>query len=307
MKLQLSHSHGESVTVSFRNVPLFRYVYQSEVGIEESPKPYFHPVRTLSGNCLTNFRPNDHPWHHALCHTITRVGEANFWGGPSYRQEGGYQFRGDNGRQVHREWANLELTGDGRAVLDERLDWATADGRVLLAEARGLTASVAPDESAWTLGLSSTLKNTSGGPLDLGNYHSSFGLKGSHYTGWLMRLSRDYLFCDFDSEVGLMGEGGLSGVDQVHGAQARWVALAGRHDTTLDRTTTIFVDDSPAGPVHWFVRDKLPAVGFSFQHDRDLRLEAGAELKLRHRLIFAEGALKAEAIVDRVRAEAGTL
>lgn len=299
-QLHLSHLHGDSITVRYGDCELFRYVYCSQVAAEESPKPYFHPLRTLSGNCLTNFRPNDHPWHHALCHTISRVGEVNYWGGPSYRPEGGYEFRGDQGRQVHRAWTRLALDGDV-PTMEEALEWVGPDGTVQLREARNLEVSVRPDASAWSLRFVSTLTNVSGVDLDLGNYHSSFGLEGSHYTGLLMRMARDYLFCDFDSEVGIMGEGGRKGVDQVHGVQGRWVALAGRHDTTLDRTTTIFVDDSPGGPVHWFVRDKLPAVGFSFQFDQDQCLKAGADLVLDHRLIMAEGALDAqgvEALVD---------
>ncbi len=294
-QLQLSHSQGESITVSYGKCELFRYVYCSDVAAEESPKPYFHPVRTLSGNCLTNFRPNDHPWHHALSHTITRVGEVNYWGGPSYRAEGGYQFRGDQGRQVHRDWTRLELTGDG-PVIEEALEWVAPDGSVQLKEVRELEVSVLDDQSAWSLRFASRLTNVSGAALALGNYHSSFGLEGSHYTGLLMRMARDYLFCDFDPEVGVMAEGGLRGMEAVHGVRAKWVALAGRHDTTLDRTTTVFIDDSPAGPVHWFVREKLPAVGFSFQFDQDQSLGAGADLVLDHRLIMAEGALDAEGV-----------
>ena len=303
MTLQLSHTHGESVTVSHRDRPLLRYVYRPDVPAVESPKPYFHPVRTLSGNCLTNLRPNDHPWHHALCHTITRVGEVNFWGGPSYRAEGGYQFRGDQGRQEHREWSELGLTPQGGVRMEEQVDWVNPEGRVLLEEKRSLAVTVEGDETAWTLGFSSTLSNVSGEPLDLGNYHSSLGLKGSHYTGLLMRMTREYVFPCGDKQMRILGAGGLSGVEQVHGARVNWVALAGRHDTTLDRTTSIFVDDSPGNPVHWFVRDTLPAVGFSFQFDEDKHLEADGELVLRHRLIFAEGALEAEAIEALVRRE----
>jgi hypothetical protein len=298
-QLQLSHAHGDSITVRFGDRELFRYVYCSKVGADESPKPYFHPVRTLSGNSLTNFRPNDHPWHHALCHTISRVGEVNYWGGPSYRQESGYQFRGDQGRQVHRAWTRLALDGD-EPVMEEELEWVGPDDSVQLSETRKIMVSVRPDESAWTLRFCSRLTNVTGAELALGNYCSSFGLKGSHYTGLLMRMARDYLFCDFDEQVGIMGEGGLKGVDQVHGVQARWVALAGRHDTTLDRTTTIFVDDSPTGPVHWFVRDKLPAVGFSFQFDQDRNLETDSDLVLDHRLIMAEGALDAPGVAALV-------
>ena len=39
---------------------LFRYVFRPETSADESPRPYLHPVCTLSGAELTTFRPNDH-------------------------------------------------------------------------------------------------------------------------------------------------------------------------------------------------------------------------------------------------------
>lgn len=300
MNIQLVHELGESVSARFRDRTLFRYVYQPDLPVEQSPKPYFHPVCSLSGNRLSNLSPNDHPWHHALCHTITRVGDVNFWGGPSYREEGGYQFRNDNGRQVHRGWTRLE-PGDRSVSLEHQLEWVDPDESVLLMEARGMDATVLDDESAWVLAFSSNLRNVAGRALDLGNYHSSFGLAGSHYTGLLMRMTREYVFPCGDAQMQILAAGGLVGVDAVHGANVRWAALTGRHDESLDRTTSIFIDDSPGQPVHWFVRDQLPAVGFSFQYDRDQRLEADEELVLRHRLIFAEGALDVERIEGLVR------
>jgi len=299
--MNIQHEHGEAVTVGFRDRMLFRYVYSPDTPADQAPKPFFHPVHTLSGNCLTNLRPNDHPWHHALCHTITRVGEANFWGGPSYREDGGYQFRDDNGRQVHREW--LTLGKDERsASLEHRLDWIDFGGATLLEEIRGIGAAVVEGDAAWVLTFSSNLRNVAGRHLDLGNYHSSFGLAGSHYTGLLMRMTREYVFPCGDPKMQILAAGGLVGVDAVHGANTHWAALSGRHDESLDRTTTIFVDDSPGQPVHWFVRDKLPAVGFSFQYDRDHRLEVDEEIVLRHRLIFAEGALEPDQIEALVSA-----
>ena len=41
---------------------LLRYVYRPDTAPDESPRPYAHPVNTLAGEGLTNFRPNDHRW-----------------------------------------------------------------------------------------------------------------------------------------------------------------------------------------------------------------------------------------------------
>ncbi|MBI2497332.1 MAG: PmoA family protein [Opitutae bacterium] len=32
-------------------------------------KPYFHPLQTVDGRCLTQVSPKDHPWHYGLWHS----------------------------------------------------------------------------------------------------------------------------------------------------------------------------------------------------------------------------------------------
>src|SRR5690349_22298379 len=83
---QLVHNSREGVVELLHDgKQLFRYVYDvSGVDLYESPKPYFHPVRTLAGNEVTIFRPHDHVWHKGIQMTLTDVGGANFWGGPTY-------------------------------------------------------------------------------------------------------------------------------------------------------------------------------------------------------------------------------
>lgn len=270
------HHHVEIATAG--GVLLWRYVYAPGTPANESPRPYAHPVCSLAGDTLTNFRPNDHPWHHALSLTLTSVDGVNFWGGPSHRAADGYQWRNDQGAQVHRAW--VALTPER---LEETLDWCDPKtGRVLLHERRVLQTALA--ENAWTLRWSSELLNVLGHDLVLGNYHALGGLAGSHYTGLQFRGARELLDAHGDAAIGITAEGGRTGETAVHGADARWMEWACQHDGTLRRTRIRF--ENPASPIPWFVREKNPLAAFAFHRGDVQRLGAGGVLRFEHLLTF---------------------
>lgn len=259
---------------------LMRYVFRPDTPADESPRPYAHPVRTRAGEVLTNLRPNDHRWHHGLSLTLTRAGGANFWGGPSYRKADGYQWRADHGVQRHRAWTGLSPERLAQAV-----DWVDAAGRVVLSEARELRPALS-GATGWTLRWTSQLENVSGQDLVLGNYHSSEGLAGSHYTGLQFRGARDLLDEHGDKAIGLEADGGLEGEKAVHGTRARWVAWRGQKDGSQRRVRVTLADES--GGVHWFVRRGLPLAVFSFHLDQDRVLRPGEKLVLDHTLTFTD-------------------
>ena len=257
---------------------LWRYVYAPATPAHESPRPFAHPVCSLAGDVLTNLRPNDHPWHHALSLTLTSVDGVNFWGGPSHRAADGYQWRGEHGAQVHRQWRALEP-----ARLAEALDWCEPQsGRILLHEHRVLQTALAADH--WTLHWTSELLNVAGHDLVLGNYHASGGLAGSHYTGLQFRGARDLLDDHGDATIGIRAEGGLAGEAAVHGAPTRWMEWSCQHDGSLRRTRIRF--ENPGAPLPWFVRAKNPLAAFAFHREKEYTLSAGATLRLDHRLTF---------------------
>ncbi len=64
--VQLVHTLDSHVDLLFGDTRLFRYVYCPDTPAVESPKPYFHPLRTLAGETVTCFRPHDHLWHTGL-------------------------------------------------------------------------------------------------------------------------------------------------------------------------------------------------------------------------------------------------
>ena len=82
MNMTLVHRLHDYVEVSYRERPLFRYVYEPTTAPNEAPKPYFHPLHTLAGNVVTLARPHDHLWHTGRCARTTWSGNAGWTGGP---------------------------------------------------------------------------------------------------------------------------------------------------------------------------------------------------------------------------------
>ncbi len=121
----------------------------------EAPKPYLHPVRTLSGGLVTDYRPNDHRWHKGLAScTASAPVRARTCGAATptctarvtsrcrerRRLDGPRGLRGGVGAE-----------GD-RAVIAERLTWHPHDGSLWAEEERRIEVrDVDPDAGSWTL------------------------------------------------------------------------------------------------------------------------------------------------------------
>lgn len=257
---------------------LWRYVFAPDTAANESTRPYAHPVQTLAGDVVTNFRPNDHPWHHALSLTIASVDGVNFWGGPSHRAADGYQWRTDHGVQRHLAWMHC-----APEHLKHTLEWVEArDGRVLLRETRTLRTTLV--EGGWALRWKSEMQNAAGRGLVLGNYESLGGLVGSHYTGLQFRGARELLDQHGDATIGITDDAGRKGEAAVHGARGSAIEWSCQHDGSLRRTRIRF--ENLTGPIPWFVRAGYPLAAFPFHKERAVELAADASLLLDHRLSF---------------------
>ena len=273
---------GKSVEIHRRGGGLIlRYVVVPETPPTEAPRPYAHPVCTLKGECLTLFRPNDHPWHHALSFTLTSVSGHNFWGGPSYRKEDGYVHRGDQGSQLHEAWIERSPERIAHSLL-----WkAGRGGEVLLREERSLGFRL-ESENAWSLRWQSSLKNVSGRLLVLGHYRAPEGLVGSHYSGLQFRGARDLLDDHGDASIGIFAEGDRQGETAIHGVPLTWMEWRGQRDETLRRVSIRFENGS--GPLHLFVRRNYPLAAFPPHFDEVLMLPADGNLSMDHTLTFSD-------------------
>jgi len=281
-ELHLQHDSGHSVAVLAGDRLLLRYVYQPTTDLTESPRPYLHPVNSLQGDTLTNFRPNDHPWHHALSLTLNQVSGVNFWGGPTCARADGYQWRNDHGLQRHQDWKRLEAAGS-RATLAHTVAWIRLE-KTYFQEERNLVVDVDESAGSWSLQWSSRLVNVSGQALSLGNPHSQGGMEGSHYSGLQFRGARELLDDHLDPLIKVVAEGGIEGIKAVHGVPARWMEWHGQLDETLRRVVIRFENNT--GPLPWFVRRNYPLAAFPVEFDRNRDVPADGVIELNHTLTF---------------------
>ena len=130
---------------------LFRYIYEPDMPQSESPKPFFHPIRTLAGDLITNYRPHDHLWHKGIQMTIAHLDDQNFWGGASYRRGQGYVDLPNNGSQRHDSWESIEVD-DNRFAATEKLSWITQAGEHWIDETRRIGVdALDADAGYWAL------------------------------------------------------------------------------------------------------------------------------------------------------------
>ncbi|MCF3650260.1 PmoA family protein [Synoicihabitans lomoniglobus] len=256
---------------------LWSYAYRPGTPANESPRPFMHPLHTRHGDVLTNWRPNDHPWHHGLSFTLTSVNGVNFWGGPSHRAADGYQWRQDHGVQQHDEWL---LKTPARLV--QRLTWLDSqpDAAVVLTEERTLATTLRDD--GWTLQWISRLTNPGSFDLRCDNYHSLGGLDGSHYSGLQFRGARGLLDQHGDATIRVVGEGGQTELEALHGHTSNWVEWHAQHDGSLRRTRLRF--ESKSGPLPWFVRPNDPMVAWAPHRENAWIIPAGETRELDHEL-----------------------
>lgn len=293
MTLRLMHALGESVEARDGRDLLFRYVYEARVDASESPKPYFHPLRTLAGEEVTLFRPHDHPWHTGLAMTSAYLSGENFWGGPTYVRGKGYQWLENQGMIRHDDWC--EIRGEG-SFLKERLSWISHGGETWIEEERGISVGgIYPSEGFWSLDLSFRLKNVTERSLTFGS-PTTEGRPAAGYGGLFWRGPRSF----DDGEI--LAADGLEGPETM-GRTSPWLAYIGLHDGTGRASTVLFLD-SPTNvrfPGKWFVRnDPYACASCSFMFDEEYVLEPEEELSLDYRVVLGDGRWSRARIEDYV-------
>lgn len=279
------HEIGTSLSVSEGDVELFRYTYQPDIPAFECPAPYFHPLRTLAGDVVTGNRPHDHPWHKGLAMTVSHLSGQNFWGGVSWVTGQGYQVLDNVGTLRHRGFAGLADDG----AFTEQVDWITSGGERWIDETRGVAVrDVDPAGGSWTLEFGTELRNVRGAALEFGS-PTVFGREMAGYCGFFWRGPRS-----FTGGAALASDGAGTMAER-----SGWLAFTGRHDETLTSSTLVFVDhpDNPDYPAIWFVRtEPIPVVNPSLAFFEPRELADGDVLRLRYRVVIADGAWDAARI-----------
>ena len=283
---RLIDSDGRSLQLSHAGTELFRYVYRPDDPQVESPRPYFHPVRTLGGDPVTGYRPADHVWHKGIAWSLPNVGPENFWGGPTFQRGYGYRQLPNNGRIRHEEFTTAAVT-DGVLRVDEQLTWITQEGETWLQELRQIGARVLPGTEAWLLAFRTTLRNVRGAIITFGS-PTTAGRDNAGYGGLFWRGPASFSPGRVITSTG-------TGRDEYMGWRGRWLAFSGRHDG--DRASTLVFRDAPSNvghPTMWFVRSEpfacvCPAPFFA----AEFMLADGQSLHLRYDIAVADGELPA--------------
>ncbi|MBT3482153.1 MAG: hypothetical protein HN457_12065 [Opitutales bacterium] len=301
MNLTSEYIEDKTLRVRYGDLILFDYVYRPDTNKQYCPRPYFHPIRALSGDVLTNLRPADHPWHQGLSLTMSSVNGMNFWGGHTYSKETGEYANIDNvGTQLHRDWVDEKALENGYAWT-ETLDWIGPQRQQVFTETRTLIVrDIDPEIGLWRLVWESEITNTLGETIYHNSYNSGEGLEGSGYTGLFLRMSRGFdrtgthIFDGKDIpewDDYHDGETILDSPDQLNGWQSSRLAYQGIFDTSLNGCLLLCEDltENPPYTHHWFCRPQFPCLAWSTAYHDTNTIGIGETFNLKHSLGIANG------------------
>ncbi|WP_286260345.1 PmoA family protein [Streptomyces graminofaciens] len=263
---------NDSLVLRVAGRPVGRYLTRSELPARLSPRPYLHPVTTLSGTAVTELSPADHLHHLGVGVAVPDVEGYNFWGGRTYVQGQGPTELDNHGSQRHTAFQLRDPDG-----FVEELRWV-ASGIELLRERRTVAATELTD-TAWALDFTFSLTNITGEPVSIGSPATN-GRPGAAYGGFFWRARKE-------AEPPRVFTAESEGEPEVHGTRADWLALAGGDWTLVFAGAT---DTTRRDP--WFVRaDEYPGVGSSLAHDERVPIEPGETLVRRVVTVVADGRL----------------
>lgn len=237
----------------------------------KQPKTYFHPLATLEGQVLTEFEPEDHPWHRGLWWSWKFINGLNYW---------------EEDRQTHASEGVNELTHakvmrgvDFAAQAELHFSYHPPGKPPVMTEIRKLSIN-RPDSDGrywidWTstftvgdapvkLDRTPTLRE---GGVDFGGYAGLSLRFPVGLTGWSYRTSE-----------------AAKSATNGHGKSARWVDFSGKN-------AGISVFDHPDNmrhPTPWYLSEKPELIYLSpaVLLNESLTLAAQQSIKLTYRIMI---------------------
>lgn len=276
---------GQELIAELGGVEVFRYVYRPDMPQLEAPRPYFHPIRTLDGEVVTDYRPDDHVWHKGISMTVSDLSGENFWGGGSYRKPPGeYVQLPNNGSMRHLEFdAPRAAHRKVERPSVERLAWHTEAGEHWTDEVREFGVTDVGEDS-WALDFTTSLTNVRGEPLEFGSPTTN-GRELAGYSGFFWRGPSSFTGGAVYASDGRTGQ-------KLMGQTSPWLAFAGPTGTMLflaDAATTWFVRSTPFAAVN-------PSLAFFDV----VTLPPGETLRLSYRVVIGTGTWDRERIESYV-------
>jgi len=265
------HEPGRAVSLRAGEKTLWSYHFAAGEGF-----PYFHPVATPDGTCLTALAPADHPWHRAVWFSWKYLNGVNYW------DWGGKRVAVPDGR-TRRTGEEIVELGPKRASVTFDLQYASAD-EVVLTERRRVTVEQPRADGSYALDWHLTftapdkdvlLERTPPDEKPWGGY----GGLSYRATGAMRQ------FRVIDSE-------GRRGAE-AHGKPARCMDFSGLVGPAGTPAGVAMFDhpDNPRHPSPWYVSVK--GMGYfnpAFLFAEPYTLPAGKSLTLRYRLLVHPGA-----------------
>jgi len=112
-------------------------------------KPYFHPLTAAGGPDLTNFKPEDHPWHYGLWFSWKYINHLHSTNHVNYWEED----RATGNAQGKTRWAPpvISTTPDGGATIRMSLSYLNPSNQVDLTEQREIVVSAPSADGAYSI------------------------------------------------------------------------------------------------------------------------------------------------------------
>ncbi|MFD2687850.1 PmoA family protein [Streptomyces phyllanthi] len=262
----------DSLVLRIAGRPVGRYTTRPELPARLSPRPYLHPVTTLSGAAVTELGPADHLHHLGVGVAVPDVEGFNFWGGRTFVRDQGPTELDNHGSQRHRAFQLRDPDG-----FVEELRWVASGGELL--RERRTVAATELTESAWALDFTFSLTNTTQDPLSIGSPATN-GRPGAAYGGFFWRARKE-------AATPRVFTADREGEAQVHGVRADWLALVGSTWTLVFAGATDATRQDP-----WFVRaEEYPGVGSSLASEERLPIGPGETVVRRIVTVVADGTL----------------
>ena len=106
-------------------------------------KPFFHPLRVGGSPTLTNFKPEDHPWHYGLWFSWKYINHANYW----------EEDRATGKAEGATRWAppDIATKPDGSATIRMQLSYVSPSNVVDLTESREIRISAPATNGSYTI------------------------------------------------------------------------------------------------------------------------------------------------------------
>ena len=172
---------------------LWRFSYDTNKG-----KPFFHPLSVGGGPALTNFKPEDHPWHYGLWFSWKYINQANYW----------EEDRATGKAEGTTRWSTprIETRDNGFARIRLDLTYVGISNRLDLTESRELIVSAPNSDGCYTINwFSHFVAGQEGAFLDRWAMPGEPGGRtNGGYAGLSLRMAGAPLGISFISSTGLV-------------------------------------------------------------------------------------------------------